>query len=173
MIRNHPKIPPNFAVRIDFKGPNTAEPTVKLVGRLGMAHRIGYSSFDHSRILEVRKLEGDAGTGAIFDFLPADFTQQAIAAGADEVRLNYDMCPRDAVQLAHRAGLQTMAWFRAPRGMRQDFLDKYYNVRNEDVDMYRMVLRSGVESMCVNRPDVIVRALAEAQFESIRLLPEQ
>ncbi len=39
-IRNHPKIPPNFAMRIKLKGPNTAVPTVKLVGRLGMAHRI-------------------------------------------------------------------------------------------------------------------------------------
>ncbi len=172
-IRDHPEISPDFAVRIELKGPNTAAPTVELCGRLGMARRCRYSSFDHSRILEVRKLDRGAVTGALFDVLPADFAQRAIAAGADEVHLKYDTCTRDAVRSAHRAGLRTMAWFRGPRGMRQDFLGKYYDVGNEDVKMYRTVLRSGVGSMCVNRPDVMVRALAEARFESIRALPEQ
>ncbi len=46
--------------------------------------------------------------------------------------------------------------------MRQDFLNKYYNGRNEDVDMYCTAPRSGVESMCINRLYVMARALAEA-----------
>ena len=173
-VRDHPDISPDFVVRIELKGPDTAAPTVELVGRLAMAHRCRYSSFDHSRILEVRSLYPDAVTGALFDApLPADFVQLAISAGADEVQIKYDSCTRDAVRSAHVAGLMTMAWFRGPRGMRRDHLDKYHDVGNEDADMYRTVLRSGVGCMCVNRPDVMVRALAEARFESIRSLPEQ
>ena len=173
-MRDHPDVSPDFVVRIELKGPDTAVPTVELVGRLDMARRCRYSSFDHSRILEVRSLDPDAVTGALFDGpLPADFVQLAIAAGADEVQIKYNSCTRDAVRSAHRAGLRTMAWFRGPRGMRRDCLDKYHDVGNEDVDMYRAVLRSGVGCMCVNRPDVMVRALAEARFESIRSLPEQ
>ena len=173
-MRDHPDVSPDFVVRIELKGPDTAVPAVELVGRLDMARRCRYSSFDHSRILEVRSLDPDAVTGALFDGpLPADFVQLAIAAGADEVQIKYDLCTCDTVRSAHRAGLRTMAWFRGPRGMRRDCLDKYHDVGNEDVDMYWTVLRSGVGCMCVNRPDVMVRALAEARFESIRSLPEQ
>jgi glycerophosphoryl diester phosphodiesterase len=172
-IRDHPEISPDFAIKIELKGPNTARPSVELVRKLNMGHRCHYSSFDHSRILEVRKLDGDAVTGALFDRLPGDFAERAVEAGASEVHLKYDTCTYEAIRSAHRAGLGTMAWFRGPRGMKQDSDDKYHDVGNEDVAMYLTVLKSGVGSMCVNRPDVMVKALAEARYESIRSLPEQ
>ena len=45
--------------------------------------------------------------------------------------------------------------------MKEDCDTKYFDVGNEDNDMYQIVLRSGVDSMCVNRPDVMVKTLAE------------
>jgi hypothetical protein len=59
-------------------------------------------------ILKVCKLDGDAVTGTLFDILPANFPQQAIAAGADKVHLNCNTCTCGVVQSAHRAGLRTM-----------------------------------------------------------------
>lgn len=171
-LRDHPRVSSNFAIKIELKGPNTAGPVVELVHRLNMSHRCSYSSFDHARIAEVRMLDEDAITGALFDRLPSDFAQRAVAVGASEVHLKYDTCTYDAIQAAHRAGLKTMAWFRGPRGMKQDYFEKYLDVGNEDEAMYRTVLSSGVGSMCVNRPDVMVKALAEARFESIQS-PEQ
>ena len=56
-----------------------------------------------------------------------------------------------------------LAWFRGPIGMREDFMHKYLDVGNEDEIMYETVLRSGVQSMCVNRPAVLVAALERMQ----------
>jgi len=153
---------PSFIIKIELKGPNTAIPSVELVNKLNMSHRCHYSSFIHSRIAEVRSINVDAITGALFDHrLPADFVQQALAVGAMEVHLKYDTCTWDVIQMAHKAGLRVMAWFRGPIGMKEDCDTKYFDVGNEDNDMYQIVLRSGVDSMCVNRPDVMVKTLAE------------
>ncbi len=172
-LRDHPDVSSDFKIKIELKGPNTARPAVELVRKLNMDSRCHYSSFDHTRILEVRALDENAITGALFDSLPMDFVRRAVEAGASEVHLKYDTCTYDAIRSAHRAGLGTMAWFRGPRGMREDSDSKYRDVGNEDVDMYLTVLRTKVDSMCVNRPDVMVKALAEARYESIRSLPEQ
>lgn len=121
-----------------------------------MEHQCQYSSFDHSRIAEVRGLDAGAVTGALFaSHVPDDFVQRCFAVGASEVHFKYDTCTYERVQEAHIAGLNTMAWFRGPAGMGDDATKKYFDVGNEDESMYEAVLRSGVQSMCVNRPDVM------------------
>lgn len=170
-LRDHPDVSPNFTIKIELKGPNTAIPAVQLVRKLNMTNRCQYSSFDHSRIAEVRTLDADAITGALFSDVPDDFVERCLEAGASEVHFKYDTCTYERVLAAHGAGLGTMAWFRGPIGMREDYLNKYFDVGNEDEAMYRTVLMSGVRSMCVNRPDVLVKALEEMQRMNIGYLP--
>jgi glycerophosphoryl diester phosphodiesterase len=160
-LRDHPDVKPEFTIKIELKGPATAAPTVELVRKLDMRHRCHYSSFDHSRIAEVRALDEDAITGALFgDYVPHNFSDIAISVGASEVHLKYDTATFERVRIAHRVGLNTMAWFRGPIGMKEDYLTRYFDVGNEDEEMYKTVLRSGVQSLCVNRPDVLAKALA-------------
>ncbi|KAL7441924.1 hypothetical protein ACHAXH_008307 [Discostella pseudostelligera] len=160
-LRDHPDVKPEFTIKIELKGPATAAPTVELVRKLDMRHRCHYSSFDHSRIAEVRALDEDAITGALFgDNVPHNFSDIAISVGASEVHLKYDTATSERVRIAHRVGLNTMAWFRGPIGMKEDYLTRYFDVGNEDEEMYKTVLRSGVQSLCVNRPDVLAKALA-------------
>lgn len=155
-LRDHPNVPQTLAVKIELKGEGTAAPAVQLVERLNMMHRCHYSSFDHSKIAEVRAMNPSARTGALFaDDVPEDFIQRVLAIGASEVHLKYDTCTYERIQAAHNAGLGTMAWFRGPIGMEEDATFKYQDVGNEDENMYEVVLRSGVKSMCVNRPDVM------------------
>ena len=59
--------------------------------------------------------------------------------------------------------MQDMAWFRGPIGMREDTTTKYQDVGNEDEFMYEVVIRSGVRSMCVNRPDVMSKLADKLQ----------
>lgn len=170
-LRDRPDVPPDFAVKIELKGPGTAAPTLELVRKLKMERRCRYSSFDHARVAEVRALDADAITGALFaSEVPDDFVERCAAAGADEVHFKYDTCTYERVQAAHGAGLDTMAWFRGPVGMKSDCLNKYFDVGNEDEAMYRTVLASGVKSMCVNRPEVLVKTM-EANTRIIRNLP--
>mmetsp|Transcript_20082 Transcript_20082/g.37825 ORF Transcript_20082/g.37825 Transcript_20082/m.37825 type:complete len:429 (-) Transcript_20082:548-1834(-) len=163
-LGDHPDVSPKLKIKIELKGPNTAAPAVQLVQKLKMKHRCQYSSFDHSLIAEVRMLDADAITGALFaSQVPDDFVERCIAVGASEVHFKYDTCSYERVQVAHAAGLTTMAWFRGPIGMKDDYLNKYFDVGNEDEAMYTTVLRSGVTSMCVNRPGILVNALKKTQ----------
>lgn len=160
-LREHPDIHSDFTIKIELKGPDTAKATVELVRKLDMRHRCHYSSFDHSRIAEVRALDEDAITGALFDDdIPVNFAEIALHVGATEVHLKYDTATFERVSIAHGAGLRTMAWFRGPRGMKEDYNTKYFDVGNEDEAMYMTVLRSGVQSLCVNRPDVLAKIVS-------------
>jgi glycerophosphoryl diester phosphodiesterase len=163
-LRDHPNVSPTLSIKIELKGEGTAAPSVQLVEKLNMMHRCHYSSFDHTKIAEVRALSPDAKTGALFaNDVPDDFVQRAIAVGATEVHLKYDTCTYERIQAAHAAGLGTMAWFRGPIGMREDTTKKYRDVGNEDERMYEVVLRSGVRGMCVNRPDVMSKLADKLQ----------
>jgi glycerophosphoryl diester phosphodiesterase len=157
-LRDHPDVSPTLNIKIELKGDGTAGPSVQLVKKLNMMHRCHMSSFDHSKIAEVRALSPNTLTGALFGaHVPDDFVERALAVGASEVHLRYDTCTYQRVQAAHNAGLGTMAWFRGPIGMKEDTTVKYKDVGNEDESMYEVVIRSGVRGMCVNRPDVMAK----------------
>mmetsp|Transcript_16079 Transcript_16079/g.22067 ORF Transcript_16079/g.22067 Transcript_16079/m.22067 type:complete len:372 (-) Transcript_16079:411-1526(-) len=152
-------------VKIELKGSGTAEPAVRLVEKLDMTDQVAFSSFDHDRIATVRKMRpelNDDGThmvrtGALFNHDISDnFVEEARKVGASEVHFRYDTCTRERVEKAHEAGMDTMAWFRGPIGMGQDLTGRYKNLGCEGEEMYRIVMASGVQSMCVNRPDVLL-----------------
>jgi glycerophosphoryl diester phosphodiesterase len=163
--------PTKTQVKIELKGKGTVEPTVALVERLGMVEHCQFSSFDHELLGELRKLrpcrDGNGQymfkTGALFDTpVPADFIQQAQAVGASEVHLRYDTCTRDRVLAIHAAGMQSMAWLRGPVGMKSDVADQYWDIGNEDESCYQAIIDSGVQQLCVNRPDVLLQMLNRA-----------
>lgn len=147
-------------VKVELKGPGTVEPTLELVEQLDMTSQVSYSSFDHDRIAHLRKLRPDKSmypTGALFNDLPHDFLDQAERAGATEIHLRYDTCHQNIISRIHDAGYGSMAWFRGPIGMASDCQDRFWDVGNEDESMYEAMLRTGVQQMCINRPDVLVQ----------------
>jgi len=158
----------NLIVKIELKGAGTSEAALTLVERLDMVDRCSFSSFQHERIARIRELRPDLlpdgtyryKTGALYNsFVPDDFVGHALHIGASEVHLKYDTCTKERVDAVHAAGLTSMAWFRGAPGMKEDSETKYFDVGNEDEDMYLTVLRSGVKIMCVNRPNVLIESL--------------
>ena len=158
----------DLTVKIELKGHNTEIPTLELVEQLRMVDRCHFSSFNHDRIRRIRSLRPELRedgthryrTGALFkEDLPDNFVEIALAHGSSEVHLLYDTCTSQRVRSIHDAGMDSMAWFRGPRGMKQDVSEKYHDVGNEDEDMYDIVMATGVRSMCINKPDVLVRML--------------
>jgi len=144
-------------------------PVLSMVKKLDMVNQCHYSSFDHSRIALVRKLHPEKyvdgthmyKTGALFaDNLPQDFVRKAKSIGASEVHLKYDTCTKERVDQIHKAGMESMCWFRGPIGMNEDVEEKYNDVGNEDFRMYEIVRRTGVRAMCVNKPAVLVKLLS-------------
>jgi len=159
----------NMIVKIELKGEGTTVPVLSMVKKLDMVNQCHYSSFDHSRIALVRKLHPEKyvdgthmyKTGALFaDNLPQDFVRKAKSIGASEVHLKYDTCTKERVDQIHKAGMESMCWFRGPIGMNEDVEEKYNDVGNEDFRMYEIVRRTGVRAMCVNKPAVLVKLLS-------------
>jgi glycerophosphoryl diester phosphodiesterase len=156
----------NLHVKIELKGPGTAEPCLELVEAMHMVDQCSFSSFFHDRIQRIRQLRpqrrtlsGGNGngafvyqTGALFNEPPTDFILQSLKLGASEVHLKYDTCSMERVSAIHETGLNSMAWFRGYEGMQQDAATKYFDVGNEDESMYDVVRKSGVQAMCINRP---------------------
>jgi len=80
-------------------------------------------------------------------------------AGASEVHLKYDTATKEKIEAIHDAGMKSMVWFRGSVGMKEDVTYKYYDVGNEDENMYLTLLSTGVQSLCVNRPNVLSNLL--------------
>lgn len=154
-------------IKIELKGPNTAKPVLDLVEKLDMVDKVHYSSFDLSRIKLIRELRPDRlangthryKTGALFNECPEDFIEQAKEAGASEIHLKYTTCTSERVRMIHDAGMDSMIWMRGPRGMLQDIKQLFYDVGNENEEMYKAIMRTGVKGMIVNRPDVLSKLL--------------
>jgi len=151
-------------VKIELKGPGTAKPVVELVDRLEMAHQVSFASFHHEEIAMVRQLRPQIDTedgnyvyktGALFDEVPEDFVERAMAVGASEIHLRYDTCSSDRVAAIHAAGLGSMAWFRGPIGMLKDATNNYWDVGNEDESCLETLIQTGVQQICTNRPNVL------------------
>lgn len=148
-------------IKIELKSSDTVLPVLKTVEELGMTKMCSYSSFDHSRLLALRKLRPNREeypTGALFNkALPDDFLERAKACGATEVHFCYDSCTVERIEAARKAGFGTMAWLRGPRGMTEDCKQLYEDIKGEDLACYQALWETGVDKVCCNRPNLALR----------------
>ena len=147
-------------VKIELKHPGTVQPVLDVVEQAGMVHQCSYSSFNHQLLQELRRLRPsklDYPTGALFNHpVPDSYIEQALECGATEVHLRYDTCTLERVQDIRWAGLRSMAWMRGPRGMAADIADRFWDVGNEDAACYAALWETGVDEICINKPDVAI-----------------
>lgn len=164
----------NIMLKIELKGPNTEVPTLKLVEKEGMVDRCHFSSFYHERVAKIRELRPQRTTDGAYRIKtaclfrnppPKDFVKRSIMHGASEVHLRYDACSKENIRAVHDAGLESMAWFRSPLTMQEDAA-KLVDVGDEDEAMYQTVMNSGVQSLCVNKPDVLLKHLARIDLKA-------
>lgn len=159
-------------VKIELKGSGTETPCLELVEKLKMVDQCSFSSFNHKRVANIRKLRPERKfdgsyryvTGCLFSSnVPDNLVEACEAIGANEVHLKYDTCTKERVAAIHARGLKSMAWFRGPKNMKLDSTSKYLDVGNEDEAMYQVLINTGVMAMCVNRPNVLLNLLQRQQ----------
>ena len=168
--RNHTEI------KIELKGPGTVLPVLEIVERLDMQERCSYSSFALDQVTDLRTVRPDKKlyrTGALFEVPPEDYLEQAIAAGATEIHLQYDHCSISRIQEIHEAGFRSMAWVRGAPGMASDVIDKYWDMVAEDAECYQAVIDTGVQQICCNKPDVLLQLLRQQQHQQRRQQQQQ
>jgi glycerophosphoryl diester phosphodiesterase len=154
-------------IKIELKGgPSIVEKTLQLIDTHDMVDQTAISSFNMEYLKLVRQLKPEKcptsgnyryKTGALFNDEYTNCIEIAKQVGANEIHLRYDTCTVDLINQIHDSGFGSMAWFRGPVGMEDDCTNKYYDVGNEDETMYETLLGTGVQEMCINRPDVLVR----------------
>lgn len=166
-----------LGLKIELKGPNTAEPVLQLVEEMDMVEQCQFSSFDLNQISRIRELRPEKNlngkhkykTGALFkENLPDNYIELSLNAGASQVHLKYDTCTVERIKEIHNYGMDSMAWFRGPNGMKEDITEKYFDVGNEDNSMYWAVISTGVRELCVNKPHVLLKLLEEVEIIRIK-----
>jgi glycerophosphoryl diester phosphodiesterase len=125
----------------ELKGENTAADAVRIVREAGMAEQVVFTCFDLKRIRQVKAIDPSLRTGAIFGTPPPDFAQQACAAGAEAVGVNYHHQTAEVIAAAREAGLFIRAWNPDTEADIQAMID---------------LQPDGISS---NRPDLVMRML--------------
>jgi glycerophosphoryl diester phosphodiesterase len=163
-------------IKIELKGPGSVLPVLNLVERMGLQSRCSYSSFDHAQLKELRSLRSDKAlyrTGALFDApVVDDYLDRAAACGATAIHLRYDDCTVERIRDIHLHNFTSMAWFRGPVGMMQDAEQRFHDIGGgrmsiandcfvENQNCYRMMIETGVQQICCNRPDLLLRIIQE------------
>jgi glycerophosphoryl diester phosphodiesterase len=132
-------------INIELKGPDTAEPVVKLIQkRLGQnwdKKNFIVSSFHHREIAKVKRLDNRIRTGALISGVPLGYAAFAQKLGAYSVHQSIEFVSAEFVTDAHRRGLKVFV----------------YTV-NYPKDMERMQAL-GVDGVFTNYPDRVLNFL--------------
>ena len=156
----------NMKITIEMKGEGTPEPAIQVVEELNMGHRVVFSSFKHDRVHLVKKLRPTFTTAATFpQHVPDNFLELLQRDGSphqpNEIHLRYDTCSIDRVSAAHKAGFKVMAWCRGPKAMEHDVTHTYLDTWSDERHVYDLVLQTGVDAICCNRPQWAIDMLAQ------------
>lgn len=94
-----------------------AREVVKLIDKYSFQNRVTVESFDLASIIEIKRLNSDIRTAALFDrklSRPAPsahrLIERAINCGAEEIALHRSLARRRSIAEARRRGLETVVW---------------------------------------------------------------
>lgn len=94
-----------------------AREVVKLINDYSLKHRAIVESFDLASIAEIKRLNSDIRTAALFDRklsrpVPSarSLIERAVNCGAEEIALHRSLATRRRVEEATRRGLETVVW---------------------------------------------------------------
>lgn len=148
---------PATQLKIELKGSggkNFVRSVISLVEEHNMQDRCAYSSFQLPFLKDVREYRSYPTTAALFSHpVPEDYLQQS--NGCDEIHLPYDACSVDRVREVRQAGFRSMAWFRGPKGMKEDL--EIWGFSTEE-ECYPDLIRAGVDEICCNKPHQLMTA---------------
>lgn len=150
----------DFMVTVELKSDNTEKLLVDLLKKIAYPLScITVSSFHHPFLQTVKALNPLIQTACLFNSpLPSDYISQTQETEASECHLRYDTCTKENVEKAKEEGLKVMSWCSGPKRMSEEV---WSDVGNEDEDFYNVILRTGVDKVCVNKPDLARKVMNE------------
>ncbi|GMH98137.1 hypothetical protein TrST_g6750 [Triparma strigata] len=144
-------------IALEMKGSGVEHDCLRMVEMSGMEHLVTFSSFHNERTALIRKMRSDMTritTGKIFgEVLSEDWIEQTVNSGCNEAHICFADSTPENIAKAHAAGLFVMAWFPHPVNR------SIWSNHTEDAACYEKVARSGVDMMCVNKPDLLKQVI--------------
>ncbi len=145
----------NMHVTIELKGSTTAKPVVQLLHtlrkKLDLKNQVTISSFNHNLLAQIKELDQTINVATLFGKSIPDYAAVARQYHASEVHLSYKLVTKDIVDSLHQAGYIVMAWFSTPGSMEP----------GEEESHYLRLIQSGVDVICTNEPDTLVKKKPE------------
>ena len=91
-------------LQIELKGPDTAEPVVRLIERKNIESAVILTSFVHERLRKVHRINLNIALGALWSVPPDDVCQQALEIGVEAIHIQHQNIDADLVRDAHLTG---------------------------------------------------------------------
>lgn len=126
-------------LQIELKGPDTAEPVVRLIERKNIESAVILTSFVHERLREVHRINLNIALGALWSVPPDDVCQQALEIGVEAIHIQHQNIDADLVRDAHLHGLKIRAW------------------NPDTVREIQQMIDLEVDAVGSNRPDLLVQ----------------
>ncbi|MBI3271749.1 MAG: glycerophosphodiester phosphodiesterase [Planctomycetes bacterium] len=140
-----------MVVHVELKAPGTGAAAARLLSRRKAEDWTEVSSFLHPELVRAKGEDAKLRTGVLYFCVPVDPVGLAAAAGADALHPWHEFATPDLVRRAHRAGLTVLAWTAD---------------REEEI---RRLVRARVDSICSNRPEVVLRALGRGTWKKSQI----
>jgi len=131
-------------VQIELKGKGTEKPAIELVLDFGMSHRVRFTSFDAERLKTAKRMFPHVATGVLLNAVPDNPLEYFDQVGADFCHLDAPLITAPTVRTFHDEGIPVVAF------------GKVLDVATVD-----RLVDSGVTQIGSDRPDVVIRRLAQ------------
>jgi len=135
--------PSSLSVNIELKTterlyPGLCGKLAALVEEFGMGERILYSSFNHYSLQEIRQIDPKVKIGLLYQLGMVDPWVYANYVGADAIHPHYYVVAAlpETVERCHENGVKVNVW------------------TVDDGEAIKMMLKSGVDGIITNKPDV-------------------
>jgi glycerophosphoryl diester phosphodiesterase len=137
--------PSALAMNIELKTtdrlyPGLCEKLSSLIEEYAMTGRVIYSSFNHYSLREIKQIEPKAKIGLLYQLGLVDPWVYANYAGADAIHPHYHIIAAlpETVKRCHENGVKVNVW------------------TVDDGEAMKLMLKSGVDGIITNKPDVAV-----------------
>jgi len=137
--------PSSLAVNIEVKTierlyPGLCEKLIGLAEEFAMGERILYSSFNHYSLCEIKQIDPKAKIGLLYELGMVDPWVYANYVKADAIHPHYYVIAAlpETVKRCHENGIKVNVW------------------TVDDPDAIKLMLKSGVDGIITNKPDVAI-----------------
>lgn len=128
-------------MQVELKAEGTAQAVVDLLEKMGLVGKVRLTCGNLARLCEVKRLNPDVETGAIFGKPTTDCCEQTKAVGAVALGIEFHHMNAYWVQKAHSMGLQVTPW--CP----------------DTPEDLRAMIALQPDRICTNRPDILLQLL--------------